>query len=290
MITTACRPASGPGIAEPEWPPAGQNLRDVALQLRLLLNRGISLAIATVVGAHGTVLRQPGTVLVTSQSGDTIGFDPGGPLDGAIRDLAADALATGRDSLEHLEIEEDAASYIGISGQASLDIHAMRVQAGDPVFASALRHLDSGAATVTVTGTRGISGYAVIGAHRVTGHLGWPELPSPLVEDARSMLGSCRTACRTYGPHGERNGAALQVWMQSYPQEQATAQPGPSLMALHPRIPPARKHPPGPVEAAVVRPMEHGDGDDVPRRIGPHAPDGAYHKPFMTSHPARTER
>ena len=228
MTTSACIAASDPGIAEPERPPAGQNLRNVALPLRLLLNRGLSLAIATVVGASGGLPRRPGTVLVISESGETIGFNPGGPLDRAIRDLATETLATGQDRLERLEIDEDAASYIGISGGVSLDIHATRVHAGDPVFARALRCLGSGAATVAVIGTRRISGYAVIGADRVTGYLGWPELPSPLVEDARSMLGSCRMVRRTYGPDGERSGAAIQVWMQGYPRERANAQPGPA--------------------------------------------------------------
>lgn len=139
MMNTACLPTSDPGTAEPDWLPAGPDLRDVALQLRVILTTGTSFAIATVVGAHGTVLRQPGTVLVISESGETIGFNPAGPLDGAIRDLAAKALATGHDQLGRLEIEQDAASYIGLSGGASLDVHATRVQADDPVFGDALR-------------------------------------------------------------------------------------------------------------------------------------------------------
>ena len=98
MTKTACTFASHPGIAEPEWLRAGQDLRDVALQLRIMLSSGTSFAIATVVSAYGIVLRQPGTVVVISESGETIGLNPAGPLDGAIRDLAAQALAMGRTS------------------------------------------------------------------------------------------------------------------------------------------------------------------------------------------------
>ena len=98
--------------------------------------------------------------------------------------------ATGWDWLQRLDIGPDAASYIGLSGGASLDVHATRVRAGDPMFGSALRYLDNGAATVLVTGTCGISGHAVIGADRVAGRLSWPELPAQVVDDARSMLGS----------------------------------------------------------------------------------------------------
>jgi xanthine dehydrogenase accessory factor len=218
MIKTACIVASHPGIAEPEWLRAGQNLRDVALRLRLMVSSGASIAIATVVSAHGTALRQPGTVVVISESGETIGFSPAGPLDGAIRDLASRALVTGQDRLQRLEIEDDAASYIGLSGGVSLDVHATRVRAGDPMFGSALRYLDSGAETVLVTGIRGISGHAVIGANRVAGRLGRPELPAQVIDDARSMLGSGRTVQRTYRAGADGPSAGVQVWMQSYPE------------------------------------------------------------------------
>jgi xanthine dehydrogenase accessory factor len=103
-------------------------LRDVALQLRLLLISNTSFAIATVVGACGTALRRPGTVVVISQSGQTVGFNPAGPLDGAITDLAAEALTTGQDRLERLDIDHEAASYIGLSSAVSLDVHRERAR------------------------------------------------------------------------------------------------------------------------------------------------------------------
>jgi len=207
-----------PGITDSEWPPGGQDLRDVALRLRLMLTSETSVAIATVVGTGGTALRRPGTVVVAGESGQTIGFNPAGPLDGAIRDLAAEVLATGQDRLERLDIDHEAASYIGLSGAVSLDVHATRVRAGDPAFGSALRYLDSGAATVLALGTCGVSGHAVIGADRVAGRLSWPELPALVINDARSMLGSRRTVRRTYRPVGDTCGVGVQVWMQSHPR------------------------------------------------------------------------
>jgi xanthine dehydrogenase accessory factor len=214
MITTARVFARHPEIAEPEYLAAGQDLRDMALRLRVMLSSGTSIAIATVLGAHGTALRQPGTVVVIGESGETVGFNPAGPFDGAIRDLAAQTLATGQDQVQRLEIERDAVSYIGLSGAASLDVHATRVRSGDPVFGTALRYLDSGAATVLVTGTRGISGHSVIGADRIAGRLSWPELPAQIVDDARSMLGSRRAVHRTYRLGTDE----IQVWMQSNPE------------------------------------------------------------------------
>jgi hypothetical protein len=105
MVNTARTPAWDPGTGEPDWLPGGQDLLDVALQPRLILNSGTSFAIATVVGAHGTALRRPGTVVVISQSGQTIGVNPAGPLDKAITDLAATVLRTGQDRLERLDID-----------------------------------------------------------------------------------------------------------------------------------------------------------------------------------------
>ena len=217
MRDTTWIPVGVPGITEPEWLPGGKNLRDVALQLRLMLNGGVSFAIATVVGARGCAVRLPGTVVVISEPGHTIGFNPAGPLDRSIRNLAAEALATGQDRLKRMEIDHEAASYIGLSGRVSLEVHATRVRAGDPMFGGALRYLDSGAATVLAIGTCGVSGHAVIGADRVAGRLSRPELPAQMIGDARSMLGSRRTARRTYCLGGETGDADVQVLMQSHP-------------------------------------------------------------------------
>jgi hypothetical protein len=93
----------------------------------------------------------------------------------------------------------------------------VRVQAGDPVFARALRYLDSGEATVLVIGACGSPGYAIVGADRLVGRLGWPELPATVIADARSLLGTPGTVHRSYGRHGERDGTDAEVWMQSYP-------------------------------------------------------------------------
>jgi xanthine/CO dehydrogenase XdhC/CoxF family maturation factor len=180
----ATRPAPGHrgarvGAEGPGW-------QDVALQLRLLLSRSTSLAIATVVGARGPVVRQPGTVLVLTEAGQTIGFNPAGPLDGAIRDLAAEALATGQDRLECLPIEADAAAYIGRSGQISLEVYAMRVDAADPAFGAMLRYLDSGMAAV------------VIIAPAARPDLPWSE---PATSPAWPAAPACRRrSSRTHGP------------------------------------------------------------------------------------------
>lgn len=227
------RPPRGPEAAITEIPcdltsdldtaglerePARQDWQDVALQLRLLLSRGTSLAIATVVGASGAAVRPPGTVLVITDAGELIGFDPAGPLDRAVRGLAAEALATGHDRLEHLQIEEDAAAYIGLPGEINLSVHAMRVRPGDPWFASMLRYLDSGAPAVLIIATQGIAGYAVVGADRTIGPPGRPGLPPPVIQDARCMLGRRRTVSRIYRPTGGDSGKSIRVWMGSYPQ------------------------------------------------------------------------
>jgi xanthine/CO dehydrogenase XdhC/CoxF family maturation factor len=218
MTLSPCMPTSLLATTDPEPPPPGQDLRDTALQLRLLLGLGTSLAIATVLCAQGAAIRRTGTVLAVSTSGQTIGFNPAGPLDGAIRKLATEALLTGQERLERLEIDAEAASYIGLTGGVALDVHAASVHAGDPVFSNTLRHLDRGDAAVIIIGTRGVSGYAEVGPAHVAGSLGWAALPTPVIDDARSMLETRQTAWRTYGPRGEKGLTGTQVWMQSFPR------------------------------------------------------------------------
>jgi XdhC and CoxI family len=233
MVSTECLPAGEPGSTEAEWQPGGQDLRELAIQLRLLLDSGLAFAIATVVGARGTPLRRLGTVVALSESGQAIGVNPAGPLDGAITGLAAEALRTGQDRLGRLEIDHEAASYVGLSGAVSLDVHTSRVRAGDPMFDSALRYLDSGAAIVLVIGTCGVSGHVVIGPDRVAGRLSCPKLPTQLLQDARGMLGSRRAAHRTYRLGGETGSVGIQVWMQSHPECDIHA-PGPSAQPDRP--------------------------------------------------------
>jgi xanthine/CO dehydrogenase XdhC/CoxF family maturation factor len=71
-------------------------------------------------------VRRPGTVLAVTEAGQIIGFNPAGPLDRAIPDLAAQALATGQNRLCRLRIEKGAAGYTGLSGQISLDVLCSR--------------------------------------------------------------------------------------------------------------------------------------------------------------------
>jgi xanthine/CO dehydrogenase XdhC/CoxF family maturation factor len=71
-------------------------------------------------------VRRPGTVLAVAQAGQIIRFNPAGPLDRAIADLAAQALAIGQNRLRRLRIEKDAADYTGLPGQISLDVSRSR--------------------------------------------------------------------------------------------------------------------------------------------------------------------
>jgi hypothetical protein len=80
QASTAPEPGDPPSdldTAEPQWASEGPGWQDVALPFRFLLSRGTSLAIATVVGARGPVVRRPGTVLVLTEAGQTIGVPPG---------------------------------------------------------------------------------------------------------------------------------------------------------------------------------------------------------------------
>jgi xanthine/CO dehydrogenase XdhC/CoxF family maturation factor len=196
----------------------GQNIRDIGLQLRFMLHRGISCALATVVGVRGVVLRKAGAVMVVGESGESIGVNPDGCLDRAIQQLAAQVLSTGADRLERYEIDEDAAGYIGLSGRISLDVHLMRVDAGDRDFDDVLRYLDSQAeAVVVVIGTRGVSGCAAVGPDRVVGRLDLAELPWPIVQDARRMLTSYGHVRRCYSLDRKTGRTDVEVWMQSQP-------------------------------------------------------------------------
>ena len=67
-------------------------------------------------------MRRPGTVLAVTEAGQITGFNPAGPLDRTMPDLATRAPATGQNRLRRLRIEKDAAGCTGLPGQISLDV------------------------------------------------------------------------------------------------------------------------------------------------------------------------
>lgn len=149
----------------------------MALQLRLLLTSGTAFAVATVLGARGTALRRPGTVIVTSESGQTIGFNRPARSTRPSGTWPPRRWRPGKTSWNGWKsITRRPATSACPADQPGHPRHPGTSRR--PMFGNALRYLDSGAATALAIGTCGVSGHAVIGADGVAGWFRRPELPA----------------------------------------------------------------------------------------------------------------
>jgi hypothetical protein len=132
----------------------------VTRPLRLPPGRGPWLAIATVAGARGA-RRAAARHRASGHRGRADHrVQAAGPLDRAIPDLAAQALATGQTGSAACG-SKGRRRHVGLSGQISLDVHAMRVPSRPRVRRHAALPRQPGAATALIVGTRGVTGYAL---------------------------------------------------------------------------------------------------------------------------------
>jgi xanthine dehydrogenase accessory factor len=197
-------------------------MRDILPEISKWWEAGETLGLATVVRTYRSAPREPGAALAVSAAGQVVGSVSGGCVEGAVYEVARQAMAEGRPVLESYGVSDDDAFAVGLTCGGTIEVFvepvsrelfaelgevARAVEAGEPV------------AVATVTG-----GPGRFGARRVI----WPDressgtlsagdrLDSAVDDDVRGMLAQGATAVRHYGAHGERRGDELSVFVQSF--------------------------------------------------------------------------
>ncbi|UBV42060.1 XdhC family protein [Deinococcus taeanensis] len=118
--------------------------RALLLALNSAHARGQRAAIATVVGVHGSAYRREGTRMLVLDDGAQVCMLSGGCLEAEVVEVALDVIRTGRPSLTHYDLSEDATWGLGIGCGGSVDVRVERVDPGDPVSAAWLHALAQG--------------------------------------------------------------------------------------------------------------------------------------------------
>ncbi|SKC51506.1 XdhC family protein [Krasilnikoviella flava] len=89
-------------------------------------------AVATVVGASGSVPRPVGTAMAVRADGAVIGSLSGGCVEAAVHAAALDAIAVGECHRETFGYSDDDAFAVGLTCGGSLEVHVQPVRPGDP--------------------------------------------------------------------------------------------------------------------------------------------------------------
>ncbi len=199
-------------------------MRDVMAELEAWWRAGEAVGVGTVVGTWLSAPRQPGASMLVGPDGTVVGSVSGGCVEGALYELAEAARGSGRAVLQRYGVSDDDAYSVGLTCGGIIDVFVEKVdqhsfaelgdvaadiRAGRPVAVATL------ISDVDIDGGR-VGRRIVLRGEVVTGSLGSARLDDAVRADALGMLQQGRTGIVRYGPHGERRGDDIAVFVAAY--------------------------------------------------------------------------
>ena len=197
-------------------------MRDVLDTLLRAWRSGQTAGLGTVVRTFKSAPRDPGASMLVTADGTTAGSVSGGCVEGAVYELAHEAIAGAGPVLERYGISDDDAFAVGLTCGGILDVFvepisrttfpefeqlAEDIAAGRPVaVATIIEHLDPAR-----VGRR-----IVVRPDRIAGTLGGDDADRRVGEDVRGLLSQGETTTLHYGPEGERLGEGMRVFVNSF--------------------------------------------------------------------------
>jgi xanthine dehydrogenase accessory factor len=193
----------------------------------------------TVVGTWRSAPRQPGAAMLVGPDGTAVGSVSGGCVEGAVYDLAKDAIDTGAPILQRYGVSDDDAFSVGLTCGGIIDIFVQRVDRQNfpelaevvasirdrrPVAVAtcvAATRADVGATQADVAATQAdpqgrLGRHLTVWADRVAGTLGSERLDAAVADDARGLLTAGRTGTLRYGYEGQRRGDDLTLFVSTF--------------------------------------------------------------------------
>ncbi|MEU5765641.1 XdhC/CoxI family protein [Streptomyces asoensis] len=181
---------------------------------------GEPFGLATVVAVDGSAPRGPGAAMAVGPDDEIVGSVSGGCVEGAVFELAREAVAAGEARLETFGYGDDDAFAVGLTcgGEITLLIRPVTPRL-DPSFGAVA---ESVAADEPVTVAVVVDGPAPRGAalavwpDRTSGSLGTEGMDAAVTADARGGLALGVTGIRHYGPGGRRREDSVAVFLHSF--------------------------------------------------------------------------
>lgn len=197
-------------------------MRDVLETLLEAWRSGQTVGLGTVVRTFKSAPRDPGAAMLVLPDGQAAGSVSGGCVEGAVYELASEAVSGSGPVLERFGISDDDAFAVGLTCGGVLDVFvepinrttfpeleqvADDLEAGRPVaVATVIEHVDPSR----------IGRRLVVWPDRTAGSLGSADADQRVGDDARGLLSQGETATRHYGPEGERLGEGMRVFVSSF--------------------------------------------------------------------------
>lgn len=202
-------------------------MRDVLDELVQWWEDGRTVGVGTVVATFRSAPRPPGASMLVGPDGTAVGSVSGGCVEGAVYELAQEVAASGEPVLQRYGVSDDDAFAVGLTCGGILDVFVERVsretfpelgaiaddvREGRPVaLATVIEHPDP-----AVLGRRVVVRPEPDGTPRLQGGLGSERLDAAIGDDALGLLAQGHSATLTYGPHGERRGEGMRVFVWAF--------------------------------------------------------------------------
>jgi xanthine dehydrogenase accessory factor len=208
----------GGGTVEPLGPPS----HELPAAVRRRRGSGEVFAIARVVATDGSAPRPPGSTMIVGADGSVAGSLSGGCVEGAVYEIAREAMLSGRASLHRFGITDDEAFGVGLTCGGTIEVF---VQPAGNDSSDVLEQFEAavrlGRRTALATVVRHPAA-AMIGQHLLIeptehrGSLTSGALEAVVVDGARRLLAAGETQVLHYGEDGRRPGDEVAVFVHSF--------------------------------------------------------------------------
>ncbi|MQA15358.1 MAG: XshC-Cox1 family protein [Pseudonocardiaceae bacterium] len=197
-------------------------MREVFEELVTAWREGKSTAVGTVVSTFRSAPRPAGAAMLVTDDERAVGSVSGGCVEGAVYELGQQVLSDGSPMLQRYGVSDDDAFAVGLTCGGILDVFVERI---DPASFPELDEVAESVATeepvafatvVAHPDPARVGARLVIWPDRHAGTLGSSRADDAVIDDARGLLVSGRTATLHYGPEGQRRGEGMDVFVNSF--------------------------------------------------------------------------
>jgi xanthine dehydrogenase accessory factor len=207
-------------------------MREVLDDLDKWWAAGDPVGMATVVATWRSAPKPAGATMLVGPDGTAVGSVSGGCVEGAVYELAQQAVSSGEPVLQRYGVSDSDAFAVGLTCGGILDVYVERVdRASFPELGEVAAAIRSGVPVAVATCVKAVAAGAdeaaadpegrlgrrmVVWADHTSGSLGVARLDDAIADDARGLLAAGRTGTLSYGYDGQRRGDELSVFVSSF--------------------------------------------------------------------------
>ena len=205
-------------------------MKEILDRVEEWLNRGDSVALATLVGVRGSSPREPGAVMAVNQAGEVLGSISGGCVEGAVVEEAIEAIADRQPRLRTYGISDELGLSVGLTCGGTMQVFVEPLEQDNlakdnnnhisiiSAAIDAIRRSSEKPAAICTMVEGALAGAKIVVAEDAPriGSFGNKQLDRVVERDARGLLAQGLKDLYHYGSNGERRETEVTVFIESF--------------------------------------------------------------------------